>query len=104
MINWMRRLGTAGAPGGKAGADSPSVYRDTGRLVGIAFDVAALTFNGVWQYARRHRLLSAELDPAGATAIGRRFQLAVAWLTTGAVVGAVLPVLAVILIAAFNAF
>src|SRR5205814_9291773 len=43
---------------------------------GIAFAVTALTFNAVWHYARRHRLLSDALDPAGATAIGRRFQLA----------------------------
>ena len=39
---------------------------------GIAFDLTALTFNAVWQYARRHRLLSEALGPAGATAIGRR--------------------------------
>jgi hypothetical protein len=68
------------------------------------FDVTALTFNAVWQYARRHRLLSEALDSAGATAIGRRFQLALAWLTTGALLGAVLPVLGVVVIAAFNAF
>jgi hypothetical protein len=49
-------------------------------------------------------LLSDALDPAGATAIGRRFQLALAWLTTGALLGAVLPVLGVVVIAAFNAF
>jgi uncharacterized membrane protein len=71
---------------------------------GIAFDVTALTFNAVWQYARRHELLSDALDPAGATAISRRFQLALAWLTTGALVGAVLPVLGVVVIAAFNVF
>ena len=51
---------------------------------GIAFDVTALTFNAVWQYARRHLLLSEALDSADATAISRRFQLALAWLTTGA--------------------
>jgi len=208
---WMRSLAMQGAPGGKAGADAPSVHRDTGRLVafsdavfaititllvleirpptdysnllhglaelwpsylaygvtflfigqvwanhhvmfdqirvadrvvlllntlllmavvflpfatsvlagavrsgngqrtavvfyGIAFDVTALTFNAVWQYARRHRLLSEALDSAGSTAISRRFQLALAWLTTGAVLGAVLPVLGVVVIAAFNAF
>jgi hypothetical protein len=28
---------------------------------GIAFDVTALTFNAVWQYACRHRLLSKDL-------------------------------------------
>src|SRR5919197_3960609 len=191
MMRWMRWLAMARAPGGKAGADSPSAHRDTGRLVafsdavfaititllvleirrptdysnllhgllalwpsylayavtflfigqvwanhhvmfdhiraadrtvlllntlllmvvaflpfatsvvagafreghgertavvfyGIAFDVTALTFNGVWQYARRHRLLSEALDSAGATAISRRFQLALAWPTCGA--------------------
>jgi uncharacterized membrane protein len=71
---------------------------------GIAFDVTALTFNAVWQYARRHRLLSEALDSAGATAISRRFQLALAWLTTGALLGAALPALGVTVIAVFNAF
>jgi len=71
---------------------------------GIAFDAAALTFNAVWQYARRHRLLSETLDPAGATAIGRRFQLALAWLTAGVLIGLLIPVLGVAVIAAFNVF
>jgi uncharacterized membrane protein len=71
---------------------------------GIAFDVTALTFNAVWQYARRQRLLSEALDPAGATAIGRRFQLALVWLATGALLGALLPALGVAVIVAFNAF
>jgi uncharacterized membrane protein len=71
---------------------------------GIAFDATALTFNAIWQYARRHQLLSAALDAAGATAIGRRFQLALAWLTTGAVLGLLIPFLGVAVIAAFNAF
>jgi uncharacterized membrane protein len=71
---------------------------------GIAFDLTALTFNAVWQYARRHRLLSEALDPAGATAISRRFQLALVWLAAGALCGAALPVLGVIVIAAFNVF
>jgi TMEM175 potassium channel family protein len=71
---------------------------------GIAFVLAALTFNAVWQYSSRHGLLSETLDPAGATAIGRRFQLALAWLSAGVVLGAVLPVLGVVVIAAFNAF
>jgi uncharacterized membrane protein len=71
---------------------------------GIAFAVTALTFNGVWQYACRRRLLSEALNPAGATAISRRFQLALAWLATGALVGALLPVLGVAVIVAFNAF
>jgi uncharacterized membrane protein len=71
---------------------------------GIAFAVTALTFNAVWQYACRHRLLSEALDAAGATAISRRFQLALAWLVTGALLGAVLPILGVAVIAAFNAY
>jgi uncharacterized membrane protein len=71
---------------------------------GIAFDVTALTFNAVWQYARRHRLLGEGLDGADATAIGRRFQLALAWLTAGAALGALVPVLGVAVIASFNAF
>jgi uncharacterized membrane protein len=70
----------------------------------LAFDVTALTFNGVWQYARRQGLLSEALDAAGAAAIGRRFQLALAWLTTGAALGALLPWLGVAVVAAFNAF
>ena len=71
---------------------------------GIAFDVTALTFNAVWQYARRHRLVSEDLDSAGATAISRRFQLALAWLAGGALVGLAVPVLGVVVIAAFNAY
>jgi uncharacterized membrane protein len=71
---------------------------------GIAFDVTALTFNAVWQYARRHRLLSEALGPIGVTAIGRRFQLALAWLAAGALLGVLLPVLGVAVIVAFNAF
>ena len=73
-------------------------------LYGIAFDATALTFNAVWRYARRHRLLSQTLDPGGATAIARRFQLALAWLTTGALLGLLIPVLGLAVIAAFNAY
>jgi len=66
--------------------------------------VTALTFNAVWQYVRGHRLVSELLGDAGATAIGRRFQLALIWLAAGALLGAALPVLGVIVIAAFNAY
>jgi hypothetical protein len=45
-----------------------------------------------------------EADRAGATAISRRFQLALAWLAIGALLGAVLPLLCVALIVAFNAY
>jgi hypothetical protein len=66
--------------------------------------LTALTFNAVWQYACRNGLLSNTLDAAGATAISRRFQLALAWLSIGALLGAALPVLGVAVIAAFNAY
>jgi uncharacterized membrane protein len=71
---------------------------------GIAFWATALTFNAVWQYASRQGLLSENLGAEGATAIGRRFQLALGWLAAGAVLGATLPILGVVVIAAFNAF
>jgi len=71
---------------------------------GIAFDATALTFNAVWQYARRHELISKTLDAAGAAAIGRRFQLALAWLTTGALLGLLIPAVGVAVIAGFNVF
>jgi uncharacterized membrane protein len=71
---------------------------------GIAFDVTALTFNAVWQYACRHRLLSGALDVAGRRAIARRFQLALGWLAAGALLGALLPLLGLVVIAAFNLY
>ena len=71
---------------------------------GIAFGVTALTFNAVWQYAWRHGLLSEALGNAGARAISGRFRLALAWLATGALLGAALPVLGLAMIVAFNAF
>src|SRR5215469_2599468 len=73
-------------------------------LYGVAFDATALMFNAVWQYAGHHRLLSETLDPAAATAVGRRFQLALAWLTTGVLLGLLWPVLGIAVIAAFNVF
>ena len=71
-------------------------------LYGIAFDATALTFNAIWHYASHHRLLSENLDPADTTSIGRRFQLALAWLTTGATARPCEPFLGVAVIAAFN--
>ena len=43
VIRWVRWLAMARAPGGKAGADSPSVHRDTGRLVAFSDAVFAIT-------------------------------------------------------------
>jgi len=73
-------------------------------LYGIVFDATALAFNAIWRYARRHHLLSEALDAAGATAIGRRFQLALAWLTAGTLLGLLIPFLGIVVIAAFNVF
>ncbi|GAA5137712.1 TMEM175 family protein [Pseudonocardia adelaidensis] len=71
---------------------------------GIAFVVTALMFNATWRYAHRHRLVGDTLGPAGAKSIGRRFQLALAWLVVGTVLGALLPALGVALIVTFNVF
>jgi len=65
--------------------------------------VTALSFNAVWQYAKRHRLLGAALTPEGASAIGRRFELALVWLGGAALLGGFVPIAGVVLIAAFNA-
>ncbi|WP_432176313.1 TMEM175 family protein [Streptomyces sp. Tue6028] len=70
-------------------------------LHGVAFAFLAVLFNVIWWHVRRRRLLAASLEPAGEAAIGRRFRLAVAWLATGTLIGAVLPVLGVAVIAAF---
>lgn len=72
---------------------------------GIIFEVAAVLFNAIWEYARRHRrLLASTIDAAGARAISLRFRLALAWIAVGTLLGAVLPALGVAVIAAFIAF
>jgi hypothetical protein len=48
---------------------------------------------------RGQRVLSATLDPLGAKAIGSRFQLAVARLTAGALLGLLIPFLGAAVIA-----
>jgi len=71
-------------------------------LHGIAFELAAALFNAIWWHARhRHRLVASNIDPIGVRAISRRFQLALAWLGTGTLLGALLPALGVAVIAAF---
>ncbi|SCL16738.1 Uncharacterized membrane protein [Micromonospora rhizosphaerae] len=72
---------------------------------GIAFELAAMLFNAIWEYARRHRrLLVTTMDSAGARAISRRFRLALTWIATGTLLGALLPALGVAVIAAFIPF
>ena len=74
-------------------------------LHGITFELAAILFNAIWEYARRHRrLLLTTIDSAGAKAISRRFRLALTWIATGTLLGALLPALGVAVIAAFIPF
>jgi uncharacterized membrane protein len=69
---------------------------------GIVFELAAILFNVIWGYVRHgHRLLATTIDSVGARAISRRFRLALAWIATGTLLGALLPVLGVAVIAAF---
>jgi uncharacterized membrane protein len=69
---------------------------------GIVFEVAALLFNVIWGYARHdHRLLGTTIDAVGASAISRRFRLALVWIAIGTLLGALLPVLGLAIIAAF---
>jgi uncharacterized membrane protein len=74
-------------------------------LHGLAFEVAAGLFNLIWWYARRHRRLLADtIDAAGVRAISRRFALALAWIGAATVLGAVLPLLGVVVFASFLAY
>jgi uncharacterized membrane protein len=69
---------------------------------GLAFELAAILFNLVWWYAcHDRRLLVTTIDSAGVKAIAGRFRLALAWIATGTLLGALLPPLGVAVIAAF---
>ncbi|MFG2826883.1 TMEM175 family protein [Streptomyces sp. NPDC048434] len=71
-------------------------------LHGVAFELVAVLFNVIWWYASHdRRLLTTTIDAADVTAIGRRFRLALVWLATGILLGALLPVLGLVVIAAF---
>lgn len=95
-----------------AAAVLASAFRDghgerTAVLVhGIAFELAAALFNLIWWHASRdRRLLTGTIDAPGVQAIARRFQLALAWIGAGTLLGALVqPVLGVAVFAAFVAF
>ena len=70
-------------------------------LHGMTFELAAILFNVIWWYVRDQRLVSKDLHPVHAKAIARRFQLALAWIGTGTLLGVALPALGVTVIAAF---
>ena len=68
----------------------------------MAFGLAAILFNVIWDDARHDQLLlGTTIDSAGARAISRRFRLALALIGTGTLLGALLPVLGMAVIAAF---
>jgi uncharacterized membrane protein len=72
---------------------------------GIAFELAAALFNVIWWYASQdRRLLADTIDAAGVRAITRRFQLALGWIGTGTLLGALVPVLGLAALAAFIVF
>lgn len=74
-------------------------------LHGLTFGLAAVLFNAIWGHVRRHRrLLATTIDLAGAKALGRRFRLALTWIATGTVLGALFPPLGVAVIATFIPF
>ena len=72
---------------------------------GVTLEVAAILFNAIWEYARHgDRLLHTTIDAVGTKAISRRFRLALAWIATGTLLGSLLPVLGVVVTAAFIPF
>ncbi|MET8281621.1 TMEM175 family protein [Micromonospora sp. NPDC005174] len=70
-------------------------------VYGTTLWAAAALFNVIWARLRRARLLDPGLGPLGVRAIGRRFALALAWIGSGVLVGAFLPIAGVVIIAAF---
>jgi uncharacterized membrane protein len=68
---------------------------------GINLWLAAALFNVIWAHLRHSNLLDASLEPEAVTAIGRRFALALPWLGSGVVLGAIVPLAGVVIIAAF---
>lgn len=72
---------------------------------GISYEVAAILFNIIWEYARRgRRLLDPATDESGAAAISRRFHPAPVWIAVGTALGAWQPVLGLAAFAAFIPF
>ncbi|MFG3598586.1 TMEM175 family protein [Micromonospora chersina] len=72
---------------------------------GISYEVAAILFNVIWEYARHgRRLLDRDTDSAAAAAISRRFRPAPVWIAAGTALGAWHPVLGLVVFAAFVPF
>jgi uncharacterized membrane protein len=74
-------------------------------LHGAVFEIAAILFNIIWWHARRDpRRLADNIGPAGVRAVTRRFQLALAWIGLGTVLGGFLPILGVVIFTGFIVF
>jgi hypothetical protein len=73
--------------------------RDPARVVALSDAVIAIAVTLLVLEIRP--LLAGTIDAAGVKSIGRRFQLALAWIGTGTLLGALLPALGVAVIAAF---
>ncbi|WBB67577.1 TMEM175 family protein [Micromonospora sp. WMMD812] len=72
---------------------------------GVTYELAAVLFNVIWEYARRgRRLLTSTTDDDTAGAISRRFHPAPVWIAAGTALGALHPVVGLIVVAAFIPF
>ena len=68
---------------------------------GMTFLLAAILFNVIWGYARHDHRLGTTLDAGGREPSAGAFRLALVWIATGTLLGALLPVLGMAVIAAF---
>jgi uncharacterized membrane protein len=72
---------------------------------GSTYVVAAILFNVIWEYARHgRRLLTSTTDDDTARAISRRFRPAPVWIVVGTALGAVHPVVGLVVVIAFIPF
>ncbi|MEW1587233.1 TMEM175 family protein [Micromonospora vinacea] len=72
---------------------------------GATYEVAAILFNVIWEYARHgRRLLTSTTDTDTARAISSRFRPAPFWIAAGTALGALHPVVGLIVVTAFIPF
>ena len=74
-------------------------------LYGGTLVVGGIFFNAIWEHARRaHRLLGDSIDPAAARVVARRFALGPVLYLVGTLLGALVPVLGVVVFAGLILF
>ncbi|MFG1870434.1 TMEM175 family protein [Micromonospora arborensis] len=72
---------------------------------GATYELAAILFNVIWEYARHgRRLLNSATDNDTARAISRRFRPAPFWIAAGTALGALHPVVGLVVVIAFVPF